>query len=262
MPLTGLEILLYEKKDQIVYITLNRPERMNALSYDLGERLAAAWAQYNEDDDARVAIITGIGDRAFSAGMDLKDQAERAEAGGPDISELKQSPTLGAGLEIHKPIIAAINGLAIAGGFKLAMDCDIRIAAEHAEFGVAEVKVGRGTPWAVPMLWMVPFGVTLEIFMTGERISAQRAYEIGFVNKVVPGSQLMSEATKMAEILRDNAPLSVKAVKQMFYSARDMGCTEALAMSTDLWKPVYASEDAQEGPRAFAQKRKPIWKGR
>jgi enoyl-CoA hydratase/carnithine racemase len=166
------------------------------------------------------------------------------------------------GLDVFKPIIAAINGVAIAGGWKLAQDCDIRIAAENAEFGISEVQFGRGTPWAIPLLWMLPFGIALEIVLTGQRITAQRAYEIGFVNKVVPQDQLMLEAMKMAELIRDNAPLSVRAAKEMLYRGRDMGCTAGLAMAKDLWKPVYASEDSQEGPRAFAEKRKPIWKGK
>jgi len=169
--------------------------------------------------------------------------------------ELKKSPTLWDGLEIYKPIIAAINGHAYGAGFKLAQDCDIRIAADHAQFAVTEAKRGRGAPWAVPLLWMIPFGIILEMLMTGESISARRAYEIGFVNKIVTGKQLMSEATKMAELLRDNAPLTVKAVKETFYKSRNMGCNEAMNIAKNIWEPVYRSEDAQEGPRAFVEKR-------
>jgi enoyl-CoA hydratase/carnithine racemase len=150
----------------------------------------------------------------------------------------------------------------MGGGWKMAQDCDIRIAAEHAEFAASEVKWGRGAPWAIPLLGMIPFGVLLELLMTGERIGAQRAYEIGFVNKVCPKERLMAEATKMAEVIRDNAPLSVKAVKETLYKSRDLGCTAGLHMATHLWDRIYRSEDALEGPKAFAEKRKPVWKGR
>jgi enoyl-CoA hydratase/carnithine racemase len=262
MPLTGPDILLYEKKDNIVYITINRPERRNSVSYELSHRIRDAVVQFNDDDDARVAIITGAGDKAFCTGLDLKEQAERTERGGPDITQLKNPPKLWDDVEVFKPIIAAINGFAVAGGWKLAQDCDIRIAAENAEFGISEVKVGRGAPWAISLLWMIPFSIALEILLTGQRITAQRAFEIGFVNKVVPNDQLMLEAKKMAELIRDNAPLSVRAAKEMLYRGRDMGCTAGLAMAKHLWQPVYTSEDCQEGSKAFAEKRKPTWKGR
>lgn len=260
MPLKGSEILLYEKREQIVYITLNRPERMNAMSPESGERLCEAWSQFDNDDDARVAIITGAGDRAFCAGMDMKEFSERFR---DESRQRSWRPGLDR-INSFKPTIAAINGFAIGGGFAQAQNCDIRIAAEHAEFAVAEVKWGRGDAWTIPLLWMIPFGIALELLMTGERISAQRAYEIGFVNKVVKKEDLMAEATRMAKVIRDNAPLSVKAVKETFYKARDMGlgCREGFQLASELWEKVYQSEDAQEGPIAFAEKRKPVWKGR
>lgn len=257
MPISGPEIILYEKKDGIVVITLNRPERLNALSHELEGRLEEAWARFAEDDDAKVAILTGAGEKAFCAGMDLKDQAERAEAAGTGAVNIRWG-----GLNIYKPIIAAINGLAMGGGWKMAQDCDIRIAAEHAEFAAPEVKWGRGAPWAIPLLWMIPFGTILELLLTGEKISAQRAYEIGFVNKVVSKEQVMPEAMKMAQIICENAPLSLRAVKEMCYKARDTGYTAGLNMATYLWDRVYHSEDAIEGPRAFREKRKPDWKSR
>ncbi|MFC1909136.1 enoyl-CoA hydratase-related protein [Chloroflexota bacterium] len=257
MPISGPEVLLYEKKDGIVVITLNRPERLNALSLELRERLDEAWTRFAEDDDAKIAILTGTGDRAFCVGLDLKDQAERAEETGSGKAKFRTE-----GLDIYKPTIAAVNGLAMGGGWKMAQDCDIRIVAEHAEFAASEVKWGRGDPWAIPLLWMIPFGIILELLMTGEKISAQRAYEIGFVNKVVPKEQLLTETIKMAGIICENAPLSVRAVKEMFYKARDMDYTAGMNMAAHLWEEVYKSEDAIEGPKAFTEKRKPVWKGR
>jgi len=257
MPISGPEILLYEKKDGIVVITLNRPERLNALSHELQGRLEDAWARFAEDKDAKVAILTGAGEKAFCTGMDLKDQAERAEAAGTGAVNLRWGS-----LNVYKPIIAAINGLAYGGGWKMAQDCDIRIAAEHAEFSTPEVKWGRGAPWAIPLLWMIPFGIALELLLTGEKIDAQRAREICFVNKVVPKERLMPEAIRMAKIICENAPLSVQAVKEMYYKARDTGYTAGLNMATYLWDKVYNSEDAIEGPKAFREKRKPEWQGK
>ena len=252
MPLAGPEIVRYERKDQIAYIILNRPERLNAISKELGERLDKAWAQFSNDDKAKVAILTGVGDKAFCAGLDMKERAEQDKK-----KEFPEMLRHWEGLNIEKPTIAAINGLTMGGGWKIAQDCDIRIAAEHAEFAVSEVKWGRGTPWAMPLLWMIPFGVLMEMLLTGESISAERAYEIGFVNSVVKKEDLMTESTRMAEVIRDNAPLSVKAVKETFYKARDrgLGCTDGLQMAKDIWDKVYQSEDARNGPKAFTEKK-------
>jgi enoyl-CoA hydratase/carnithine racemase len=163
---------------------------------------------------------------------------------------------------VTKPIIAAVNGIATAGGFQLAMQSDIRIASENARFGIGEVKVGRGTPWAVPMIWQLPMPIVMEIFMTGELMPAQRLYEVGWLNKVVPLDQLIPTARQYAEILTNNAPLSVRAAKEMFTKATALVTEKGLEMAKEIYGPVYASEDAIEGPRAFAEKRKPQWKGR
>jgi enoyl-CoA hydratase/carnithine racemase len=140
--------------------------------------------------------------------------------------------------------------------------CDIVIASETARFAITEAKVGRGMPWAVPLTHMIPQKVLLEILLTGDSISAQRAYEIGFVNHVVPANQLMTKAMQIAESIAENAPLTVAAAKEMVYMATDMGRMAGLEAARHLFDHVYRSEDAQEGPRAFAEKRKPNWKGR
>jgi|YelNatPaOPRAMG01_1025707.scaffolds.fasta_scaffold07079_4 enoyl-CoA hydratase/carnithine racemase len=268
MPLSGPEILLYEKRDHIVTITMNRPERMNALSLELFDRLDEAWEKFQHDDDAFVAIWTAAGDRAFCVGMDLKDQAERvAKDPSFDIVRLKPGVLDGSvgtpyGHNVTKPVIAAINGIATAGGFQFVMMSDLRVAAEHATFGVGEVKVGRGTPWAVPLLWQMPLPMAFEILLMGNPVPAKRLYEVGWINRVVPLDKLMSTAWEMATVLAENAPLSVRAAKEALYKAMDVGRHAGLEMAKLIYQKVYASEDAIEGPKAFAEKRKPVWKGR
>jgi len=261
--ISGPDVLLYEKKEQIVYITLNRPERMNAMSSELSQMLNEALERINGDDDTRVVVITGAGDRAFCVGMDMKEFAEET-TGGSAI--FRQVPTkefmLGKFGEVKKPIIAAVNGVCYAGGFLLAQKCDLRIAVEDAQFSIREARVGRGSPWAIPLLWMLPLAVALELVLTAEPLAAKRAYELGFVNKIVTRDQLMPTAKAMAEIIRDNAPLSVMAAKESFYRAMDLGCESGIEKALEIYAPVYTSEDAIEGPKAFAEKRKPVWKGR
>ena len=167
-------------------------------------------------------------------------------------------------MNVHatKPVIAAVNGVAYAGGWALVQMCDMVVASETARFAITEAKVGRGMPWAVPLTHMIPQKVLLEILMTGDPVSAQRAYEIGFVNHVVPVDQLMPKALEIAETIAENAPLTVAAAKEMVYMATDMGRQAGIEAARHLFDRVYSSEDAQEGPRAFAEKRKPKWKGR
>jgi enoyl-CoA hydratase/carnithine racemase len=165
-------------------------------------------------------------------------------------------------LEVEKPIIAAVNGLAYAGGFLLAQQVDLCIAAEHARFAITEAKVGRGSPWAAPLPWLIPPRVAMELLLTGEPISAQRAYEIGFVNRVVPYEELREEALRLGRTIADNAPLSVRAAKALVFASADHGWEAGLDEGDRIYEPVYLSEDAQEGPRAFREKRTPQWQGR
>lgn len=269
MPLTGSDIVLYENPDPgIVVITLNRPERLNANTLESFDRLNEAWRRFRDDDEARVAILTGAGDRAFCVGMDLKDQAERV-AKDPSFDIVKLKPGVLDGTEgtprgagLLKPVIAAVNGVATAGGFQLVMAADLRIAAENAKFGIGEVKVGRGTPWAVPLLWQMPLPIAAEVLYLGEMMPASRLHEVGWLNRVTPQGQLMTEALAMARILRDNAPLSVKAIKETLFRATEVVNRVGLDMAKLIFAAVYGSEDAIEGPRAFAEKRKPVWKGK
>lgn len=253
--------VLYEKKNQIGFVTLNRPNRMNAVSVEVFKKLEYIWDTVDEDDEVSVIVLTGTGDRAFCAGMDLKEQAELS-AQGKDILQLFNDQFMSKMANVKKPIIAAVNGVAAAGGFLLAQHADIRVASQNAYFSIREAKVGRGSPWAVPLLWMLPLNIAMELTMMAEHIPAERMYEIGFVNRLTPQGEALTVATEMAEIIRDNAPLSLIAAKQSLKEAMDMGRSLGEKNAAKIYEKVYGSEDAIEGPRAFAEKRKPNWKGR
>ena len=250
--------VLYEVRDQVAWITLNRPEARNALNKAIRDGVRAGFERFNADDYAAVAVLTGAGDKAFCAGADLKEMAD---------TSLRIPPRdfivhLGRTLKVDKPVIAAVNGVALAGGFLLTQQVDLVVAADHAQFGITEAKVGRGSPWAAPLPWLMPPRVAMEMLMTGDPISAQRAYELGLVNKVVPAEDLVAETHKLACTIAANAPLSVRAAKSLVYASAEMGWTAALDIGDLIYEKVYMSEDAQEGPRAFTGKRKPVWRGR
>jgi enoyl-CoA hydratase/carnithine racemase len=205
-----------------------------------------------------VLVLTGAGDRAFCAGGDLKEMAETSlTVPPPDFL-----PQFGRNIEITKPTIAAVNGVAYAGGFLLAQNCDLCVAAESARFAITEVKVGRGSPWAAPLSWLVPPRIAMQILLTGDPITAARAYEIGLVNEVVPDAELTSTVQALAERIAANAPLSVAAAKQTAYLSAHHELADAFEEAERIWAPVYLSADAQEGPAAFRDKRPPVWTGR
>lgn len=251
------EAVLYSVEGRVALITINRPERRNALSQEVRAGLYDAWARFEADDVAHVAVLTGAGDRAFCAGMDLKE----ASAGALKIPPRGFFPVLGESVNVSKPTIAAINGAAIAGGWLIAQGCDLCIAATHATFAISEAKVGRGTPWASPLIHMLPQRIMMEMLLTGDPFTAQRLCELGFVNQVVPGERLLAEAIAMGERIAANAPLTVRACRSLVYAATELGRSAARRRGDQLFEPVYLSDDAQEGPKAFAEKRTPIWKG-
>ncbi|EHR53505.1 enoyl-CoA hydratase/carnithine racemase [Saccharomonospora amisosensis] len=252
------QALAYEIVNEVVWITINRPEARNALNSEVRSALFEAFDTFNADRNAKVLVLTGAGDTAFCAGGDLKEMAD-TELTVPPSGFV---PHLGRNVKVDKPTIAAVNGVAYAGGFLLAQMCDLVVAAEHARFAVTEVKVGRGAPWAAPLPWLIPPRVALQILLTGEPIDAARAYQIGLVNEVVPAGELREATQLFAERIAANAPLSVLAAKATIYAAADRGWHDALDEADRIWEPVYLSEDAQEGPRAFREKRKPVWRGR
>ena len=262
------EATTYEKKNHLAVLTMNRPEAMNAMSAAMRKEMSDAYVDFRDDKDSWVLIITGAGEKAFSAGMDLKEMAARLAAGppaGPGGARpaMPQQPDLIAGtIDIWKPIIAAINGVAVGGGLELALACDIRILADTARVGLMEPKRGivPGGKGTIRLPRLVPFGIAAEMLLSGDLISAQEAYRIGLANQVVPAADLMSAATKMAERFMDCAPLAVQNIKETLYKTMGMQLKEALQAS--FGANVSASEDAREGTAAFAQKRKPVWKGK
>jgi enoyl-CoA hydratase/carnithine racemase len=256
------ETLTFEKKDRIACLTLNRPEQRNALTIEMWNRLEKYWDKVNEDDDIRVVIITGAGDKVFCTGMDLKEADRLRKEGKENILKLVDDPFMQKMRKVNKPIIAAINGSVFAGGFLIALNSDIRVCVQDTTFAITEAKVGRGSPWAIPLLWMLPLGIVMELTLTGEAISVERMYQMGFVNRLVRREELMPAAMGIAECIKDNAPLSVRAAKESLLRGMDLGLKAGFEKAIEIYQSVYASEDAQEGPRAFAEKRKPIWKGR
>ncbi len=248
------EAVSYTVVHGVAWLTIERPEARNALNQAVRDGLWDGTRRFNADDDARVLVLTGAGDRAFCAGADLKEMAQTSlQIPPPDFL-----PQFGRNIDVPKPVIAAVNGVAWAGGFLLAQCCDLCLAADTATFAISEVKVGRGAPWAAPLSWLLPPRIALQILLTGDPISAQRARELGLVNDVVPAAELRDRAQALAERIAANAPLSVRAAKRTAYLSRP----DVYTAAEEIWAPVYRSADAQEGPAAFRDKRQPVWTGR
>lgn len=259
-----MSVVTYEKKGHLVYVTLNRPDVMNALSMEVRRRLIDAWQQYRDDDDAWVAIVTGAGDRAFSAGADLKEMASLPPAQIADLWE-GTSPVLGIrGIELWKPVIAAINGFCLAGGLELAMSCDMRVATEGSSFGLAEatraIIPGAGGTQRLPRL--IPTGIAMEMLLSGKRIDAQEAYRYGLINRVVPAGQHLAAAEEIANAILGCGPLAVRAIKEAAVRGLEMSLEDGFRLEFLLSRLIRDTEDAKEGPRAFSEKRKAQYKGR
>ena len=266
----------YEEHDDghVALITIDRPERRNALDLYGFRDLANAWRRFKDDDQAWVAIITGVDD-AFCAGADLRDYI-------PQITKFQQQIAAGEvtefegvdlrdgtyavlrQVEIYKPIIAAVNGPCVAGGMEMLGGIDIRIACPEATFGVLEpargLFAGGGTTVRLPR--QLPFAHAMEFLLTADRISAERAYEMGLLNEIVPREQLLERAFDWARRITKNAPLAVQATKESVLRGLGLPLKEAFKLETELSVKVFQSEDAKEGPRAFAEKRPPVWQGR
>jgi enoyl-CoA hydratase/carnithine racemase len=251
------EVVSYQLEDGVAWLVIDRPDARNAINQAVGKGLWEGFRRFEEDPAAAVLVLTGTGE-AFCAGADLKEMA----ALGLTVPPRDMAPNLGRNLQVTKPVIAAVNGPAFGGGFLLAQMCDLCVAGTSAQFAITEARWGRGAPWAAPLPWLVPPRVAMELLLTGEPIDAQRAYEVGLVNRVVPDPELRSEAGRLARRIAGNAPLSVRAAKAMVQASAGRDLDEAVEEGWRLFEPVYLSEDAQEGPRAFVERRPPVWKGR
>lgn len=251
-------VVLVERRGRVLVVTINRPAQRNALNGAAGHALAAAMDTLDADDDLSVGVLTGAGG-TFSAGMDLKAflRGERPDLPGRGLGGITQTPT-------RKPLLAAVEGWALAGGFELLLACDLIVAAETARFGVPEVKRGlvAGGGAALKLPRRIPYAVALELLLSGEPISAQRGYDLGLVNRVVPEGQSLTAALELAELLVANGPLALAATKEVASQTLDWPAEVGWKRQEEILAPVYASEDAREGARAFAEKRPPVWTGR
>jgi enoyl-CoA hydratase/carnithine racemase len=259
------ELVSVTKKDHLTIVTINRPEVMNAVSPPTSAELSAAFDEFSEDPEAWVCILTGAGERAFSAGNDLKYQAEHGgEAVAGETIKLKGGfGGITFRFDCFKPFIAAVNGFALGGGFEIALACDIIIAAEHATFGLPEPRVGMmaGAGGVHRLPRQIPYHLAMGMILASKRITAREALRYGLVNEVVPSAELMSAAETWAAEIMKGAPLSIQAGKE--------AAIKGLAYSLDkvpktfpLQEKMHRSEDYIEGPRAFAEKRPPRWQGR
>jgi enoyl-CoA hydratase/carnithine racemase len=257
----GTMAINYDKEGRTAIFTINRPQALNALNMEVHRELYEAMVEFRDATDLWVGIITGAGDKAFSAGADIKQEL-------PFMNEHKDAPwatppTIMRGFELWKPLIAAINGLALGGGLELALACDIRIAAESARLGTPEVTLGLIPGWGgtqrLPR--MIPWCKAAELVLMGSIIDAEEAYRIGLINKVVPQDKLMPTAKKLAEAVCRAGPLAVRAAKEAMVRGSNMTLEEGLRLEQLLEARVMGTEDFREGTEAFLEKRKPSYKG-
>jgi enoyl-CoA hydratase/carnithine racemase len=246
----------------VATITINRPERLNAMDAEHYAGLSGAWVRVRDDPAVRVAIVTGAGEKSFTTGADIKSFV----AAPPGLQQMwltQKEQLLNRGLEVWKPVIAAVNGYCLGGGMTLLMATDIRLAAPHATFSLAEVKRGvlAGNGGTQRILSQLPYAIGMEMLLTGEAIDAETAARWGLVNRVVPTEELMDAARQTAARIAANAPLAVQAAKELAVRAREMPLSAGLRLEQITNRMLQFTEDAVEGPKAFAEKRPPAFKG-
>lgn len=258
--------VLYEQSGRVVTITINRPEAMNAVDPETHQALIAAWTRFRDDDTAWVAILTGAGEKAFSAGADLKKMIPVAFGQG-GVRRGHNDPGLGGitrGMEIWKPMIAAINGFCLAGGMEEALCCDLRVAVPHATFGLPEVRwaimPGAGGTQRLPRA--MPLAKAMEMILMAQTITAEEALRLGLINAVVPPAELLPTARRWADTICERGPLAVRAAKEAVIRGLTMPLADGLRLEAFLSGTLRGTEDAVEGPKAFAEKRKPDFKAR
>jgi E-phenylitaconyl-CoA hydratase len=257
--------VLWEVRHHVVVVTIDRPEALNAIDPETNQELVDAWRRYRDDDQLRVAVVTGTGDRAFSAGVDLKRMGEMYAASKDRRREAwNREPGIGGitrNLDPGKPVIAAINGYCLGGGLELALACDIRVASENATFGLPETKwaiiPGQGGSQRLPRI--IAPNIALEMVLTGASIDAHRAYEIGLVNRVVPLPALLPESLSIAEAIARQPPRAIRHAREAILRGLDLPLEQALRLEQDLADPLRDSDENREARAAFAEKRPPRW---
>jgi enoyl-CoA hydratase/carnithine racemase len=254
--------VIYAVEDKIARITLNRPHRRNAIDVATANLLTAIWQRIDEDESVLAAVIDAAECGTFCAGMDLKDMTAIRALGEDPLDRMKD-PFQTRMRAVTKPIVCALVGHFTGAGVLLAMGADIRVGLAGSTAAISEARWGRGTSWAVPLLWMLPQPVLSEMMLTGDPHPVEDLARHGFINHVEDSSQAVrSKALALAQRIAQNAPLSVRAAKASLAAGMDLGCAAGLAQATELHRPVYASDDAGEGARAFVDKRAPRWTGR
>lgn len=247
----------------VATVTINRPERKNALSVEAANGLTDVWERLEADRTVRVVILTSADCGVFSAGLDLKEAAQIARNEGVDILSKMRDPFHDRMRACSKPIVAAMTGSLMAGGMLLALLSDLRVGLKGTKVGITEVKVGRGSPWAAPALTMLPQAILMEILLTGDLMPIERLHDFGFTNYLEDTPEAVrARASDVAKRIAAGAPLSVVAAKASVRATMDLGCSEGLEEGRRLHEIVYASRDAIEGPRAFVEKRSPVWQGK
>ncbi len=259
----------YEKHGRVRLITIDRANKMNSLDFEANDRLIAAWREFDADDEAQVAVVTGAGEQAFCAGADLKtytmDFARRPApefrtrfTNGPGFAGITRN------LDIFKPIVAAVNGFAISGGFELALACDIRLCSPNAQFALQDAKWGfhacDGGLIRLPQI--VGMGHAMEIILSGERVDAEHAYRIGLVNKIVPQEKLLETSLAYAQMLASRSPLSQRFAKEVIKRSAGMHMDEALRLESRSFHDVGLTDDLAEGTTAFRERREANFKGK
>lgn len=250
-------------EDGIATVTLDRPAQRNALSIEAMNGLYEAWESIDQNPDVRVVILTSSDCGTFCSGMDLKQTARVKQETGKDILTFMKDPFHYRMRRVKVPIIAAMTGHLMAGGMLMSLNCDLRVGLSGSNVGITESKIGRGSPWAMPLLWMMPQPILMELVLTADLMPIERLKELGFVNHLeATPDAVRAKALALAQRIRDNAPLSVKAGKRSILTAMSVGCDTGLEMAWQIYRPAYESDDAQEGALAFAEKRAPRWTGR
>ena len=260
------EFIRYEQRDHVATVTLNRPEVLNAIHPPMAEELADAWERIRDDDSVWIGVLTSSGERAFCAGADLKWRSEAGEAARSHNRAEASGAARGfqRGRDCYKPLLAVVNGYAVGGGLELVLGCDLAVAAEHAQLGLPEARRGllADAGGIHKLVRRLPWSAAMQLILTGELISAAEARRIGLVNQVVPAEGLQAAAEQWVEAILACAPLALQAGKEAAVRGLELPLWEAVNTRFPLAERMYESEDFIEGPKAFAEKRKPLWKGK